>query len=101
MPPGRRTRSAGDVEADFGFAGMFHATETGLNVTRHRVYDPELGRWLSRDPLEDAEVEEGPNLYAYVQDDPANNVDPLGLCCEKEAENAEKLRQIKSKFATD
>jgi hypothetical protein len=41
-------------------------------------YDPELGRWLSRDPIgEDG----GINLYGYVGNDPVNGVDPLGLYC--------------------
>jgi RHS repeat-associated protein len=85
-PYGRRTKFAGDLEIDFGFAGMFFSGEVGLAITRFRSYDPELGRWLSRDPLTLAEVEEGPNLYAYVGNDPVNRVDPLGLsgCCDKE-----------------
>ncbi len=83
-PFGRRTRLAGDLEADFGFAGMFWAAEAGLNLTRYRAYDPALGRWLSRDPLANAELDQGANLYAYVHNDPVNRVDPLGLkdnCC--------------------
>jgi len=83
-PFGRRTRLAGDVDADFGLAGMFWAAEASLAITRYRAYDPEAGRWLSRDPLQDAEEAEGANLYAYVADNPVNAVDPLGLCCEKE-----------------
>lgn len=86
-PWGRRTRVTGDLDADFGFAGMFWASEAGLAITRYRSYDPHLGRWLSRDPLDNAEVEEGPNLYAYVGNNPINLVDPLGLCCEKERED--------------
>jgi RHS repeat-associated protein len=73
------------LEADFGFAGMFQIAEAGLTGTRFRNYDPELGRWLSRDPLRRAETKEGPNLYAYVRNNPVNATDPLGLCCEKEA----------------
>lgn len=42
-------------------------------------YDPTLGRWLSRDPLENAEVKEGANLYTYVANNPVNYVDPNGL----------------------
>src|SRR4030095_7021232 len=41
-------------------------------------------RWLSRDPLDRAEEREGPNLYAYVGNNPIENTDPLGLswrCC--------------------
>ena len=83
-PWGRRSRLSGDLEADFGFAGMSWAAEAGLGITRFRAYDPEVGRWLSRDPLPKAEMDEGPNLYAYVGDNPVNAVDPLGLCCEKE-----------------
>ena len=79
-PYGRRTKQTGDVEADFGFAGMFWSSEVGLSLTHYRAYDPELGRWLSRDPLKHAEMNEGPNLYAYVVNDPVNHIDPEGLC---------------------
>ena len=40
------------------------------------VYDPEQGRWLSRDPIgEDG----GLNLYGYVLNSPVLKYDPLGL----------------------
>jgi RHS repeat-associated protein len=81
-PYGRQTLVTGDVPADFAFAGMFWTTEAGLALTHYRAYDPNLGRWLSRDPFEDAELDQGPNLYAYVADNPVNNRDSLGLCCE-------------------
>jgi len=84
-PFGRRSRVAGDLEGDYSFAGMFFTKEANLLLTRFRAYDADMGRWLSRDPLEDAETEEGPNLYAYVRNNPINAVDPLGLwCCEDE-----------------
>jgi RHS repeat-associated protein len=92
-PFGRRTQTTGDVPSDFGFAGMFWASEVALSFTQFRVYDPELGRWLSRDPLREAEMNEGPNLFAYVGNNPVNLVDSLGLCCEDE------LAKLKS--ATD
>ena len=82
-PFGRRTKLSGDLETDFAFAGMFWSSEARLSLTRFRAYDAELGRWLSRDPLRRAEVEQGPNLYAYVGNNPINRVDPLGLCCEE------------------
>jgi RHS repeat-associated protein len=93
-PWGRRTRVSGDLDVDFGFAGMFWCAEAGLEVARFRYYNPEDGRWLSRDPLEDAEMEEGANLYAYVANDPVNRVDPLGLCdCAAERQDyADKVR---------
>ena len=79
-PFGRRTKVSGDVDADFGFAGMFWSSETSLALTHFRAYDPELGRWLSRDPLAGAEQKQGPNLYAYVRNQPVNYIDPEGLC---------------------
>jgi RHS repeat-associated protein len=78
-PFGRRSKVSGDVDADFGFGGMFFASEAALALTRFRAYDPELGRWLSRDPLIGAEVSQGPNLYTYVGNRPVNHTDPLGL----------------------
>jgi RHS repeat-associated protein len=78
-PFGRRTKVNGDMDADFGFAGMFWSSEASLAFTHFRVYDPELGRWLSRDPLRNAEMEQGPNLYAYVRNEPVNGTDREGL----------------------
>lgn len=84
-PYGRRTRLTGDVDAEFGFAGTFRSPEANLALTHFRAYDPEMGRWLSRDPLSTAEIEESPNLYAYVENNPINLIDPLGLrCCDPE-----------------
>jgi RHS repeat-associated protein len=83
-PFGRRILLTGNVDGDFGFAGMFWTPEASLNLTMFRAYDPATGRWLSRDPLEDAEIEEGHNLYTYVRNNPVNLIDPFGLCCEDE-----------------
>lgn len=41
-----------------------------------RFYNPETGRWLSRDPIGE---NGGVNLYGYVGNGPVNAVDPLGL----------------------
>jgi RHS repeat-associated protein len=78
-PFGRRTRLAGDLDADFGFAQLFWSPEAGVNLTLFRAYDPGTGRWLSRDPLLKAERVEGPNLFAYVRNNPVNLTDSLGL----------------------
>jgi RHS repeat-associated protein len=96
-PFGRRTRVAGDLEADFGFTGMLVASEAGLSLARFRAYDAELGRWLSRDLLRNAEEKEGANLYAYVGNNPINLTDRLGLmpgtsCCQEDSEYLQKLR---------
>jgi len=79
-PFGRRTKLEGDLETDFGFAGLLWSSEASLALAHFRAYDPAIGRWLSRDPLMDAEARQGPNLYAYVGNEPVNNIDSLGLC---------------------
>jgi RHS repeat-associated protein len=48
----------------------------GLSYYGYRYYAPALGRWLSRDPLEE---EGGVNLYVYCSNDAVNLVDPFGL----------------------
>jgi RHS repeat-associated protein len=78
-PFGRPTKVSGDLDADFGFAGMFWSPEASLALTHFRAYDPNLGRWLSRDPLRNAETRQGPNLYAYVQNEPVSQTDRPGL----------------------
>src|SRR4029077_6147994 len=39
-------------------------------------YCPETGRWITPDP---AGFTDGPNLYAYVQNNPLTLFDPYGL----------------------
>ncbi len=57
-------------------AGQYYDEETGLNYNGFRYYDPEIGRYLTHDPLE-----EGINPYLYCLNDPLSLVDPLGLSC--------------------
>ena len=41
-----------------------------------RYYDPQTGRWLSRDPIEE---QGGYNLYGFMANDPVSRWDMLGL----------------------
>lgn len=50
--------------------------ETNLIYFGNRFYNPELGRWMTPDPQG---YEDGPNLYAYVHNNPLTNVDLFGL----------------------
>lgn len=50
---------------------------TGLYYLRARWYDPDLGRFVSEDPIG---LAGGINPYAYVGSSPMNGTDPSGLC---------------------
>lgn len=75
-PYGNRVVLSGVMNFDFGYTGHYYHAQSGLNLTYYRVYDPKLGRWLSRDPVGE---KAGPNLYDYVMNDPLGRIDPDGL----------------------
>lgn len=83
---GRVTTTSGAMDADFQYAGM-QALPAGFNGTLYRIYDSNSGRWLSRDPmgisnlkaLDEAETNQGANLYEYVKNSPVGRIDPMGL----------------------
>ena len=77
-PWGRSTTVIGTNKPDFNFTGLYNHAKSGLDMAVYRFYDPDLGRWICRDPLKDAEILEGPNLYAYVLNEPLIFVDPSG-----------------------
>jgi RHS repeat-associated protein len=78
-PYGGSTKLQGDLAPNFLFSGGFMHSRSSLLLTLYRAYDPNDGRWLSRDPLKSAEFLMGPNLYAYVQNEPVKLNDALGL----------------------
>tara|TARA_B110001454_G_scaffold219057_1_gene249576 strand:+ start:12378 stop:12800 length:423 start_codon:yes stop_codon:yes gene_type:complete len=55
---------------------MKHSSEAFCFNTSYRHYDPETGRWTSKDPI----LFEGgdTNLYGYVLQDPINFIDAEG-----------------------
>ena len=75
-PYGRPTRVAGTEDSRFGYTGHLAHASSGLALALYRGYDPALGRWLSADP---AGMIDGPNVHAYVANNPARYMDPLGL----------------------
>ncbi len=61
----------------FGFAGGLYDADTGLVRFGARDYSPVVGRWMNKDPIGFSGGQG--NLYAYVNNDPINLIDPTGL----------------------
>ncbi len=74
---GRVTLDTNPGFQPFGFAGGLYDLQTGLVRFGARDYDPETGRWTSKDPLgfDGGDT----NLYGYAVNDPVNHFDPNGL----------------------
>ena len=73
-----RTISSSGADAD-NFTYRFSTKPldgNGLYYYGYRYYDPQHGRWISRDPLEE---EGGVNLYGFVGNNGINNTDFLGM----------------------
>jgi RHS repeat-associated protein len=67
---------AGSTVGGYSFTGREWDPECGLFYYRARFYDPNMGRFLSEDPLG---LGGGPNRYAYVGGNPVMHIDPYGL----------------------
>jgi len=62
----------------FRFQGQYYDEESGLHYNRFRYYDPEIGRFVSQDPIG---LQGGMNLFEYAPN-PVGWTDPLGLLSE-------------------
>lgn len=89
------TDEAGAVRTQYNYSSFGEATQTGdasdnslqytgrendntgLHYYRARYYDPQLKRFISEDPIGLAGGDV--NFYAYVENNPVNKIDPLGL----------------------
>ena len=67
--------SPGTVPNPFRFAARQLDSETGLYYMRARYYDPQVGRFVSEDPIG---LAGGINAYVYAGDNPVNGRDPSG-----------------------
>jgi RHS repeat-associated protein len=76
-PFGKTTVATGTKAQDFAhrFSTKPLDTTTGLYYYGYRFYDPEIGRWPSRDPIEERG---GINLYGFVGNGGVNRFDVLG-----------------------
>jgi RHS repeat-associated protein len=75
-----------EVEQNLRFQGQYFDDETGLHYNTFRYYDPEVGRFITRDPIG---LAGGRNLYQYG---PYTSgwIDPSGLCSKAFSSNMTK-----------
>ncbi|EEN4858770.1 hypothetical protein GK134_02910 [Salmonella enterica] len=64
------------VQQNLRFQGQYLDRETGLHYNLYRFYDPDIGKFISGDPIG---LAGGINLYQYAPN-PLSYIDPLGLC---------------------
>ena len=70
---GQAQVSLAQVQNNLRFAGQYFDAESGLHYNWHRYYDPQSGRYLTTDPLN-----EGLNPYLYALNNPLSVIDPEG-----------------------
>lgn len=71
---------AGADDVSTGFTGHEEDTDVGLVNMQGRLYDAQLGRFLSPDPINPAPGwTQGLNAYSYVLNSPLSLVDPSGF----------------------
>ena len=77
-PFGQTIRSSGSAAAlnPLRFSSKHADDETDLAYYGYRYLSPNMGRWLSRDPIGERG---GRNLYGFVANNSISRVDPLGL----------------------
>ena len=74
---GRIVSNSNPTLQPYAFAGGLYDTTTKLLHFGARDYDPETGRWVTKDPIRFRGGDS--NLYGYVLQDPINKIDPTGL----------------------
>jgi RHS repeat-associated protein len=83
------TSTAGYV-LNLRYPGQYYDVETGLHYNGARYYEPATGRYLQSDPLGlfGGQI----STYAYGNNNPLSNIDPLGLC-DNEVDRCKKVKQ--------
>ena len=63
----------------YRWGGQAQLAGSRLQLARHRLYDPDAGRWLSADPIG---LAGGGNRFGFVGNAPLTGVDPSGYVAE-------------------
>lgn len=75
-PWGNVSGGSSSVENPFLFTGREWDADAGLHFYRTRYYNPEVGRFISKDRIG---LRGGVNLFAYASNNPSTYGDPFGL----------------------
>jgi len=77
-PYGELWRASGPDAArnPFRFSTKYHDAATKLYYYGYRYYSPDYGRFISQDPIRETG---GLNIYAFVNNNPTNHYDYLGM----------------------
>ena len=73
---GNITNQTGTIQNTYTYTAREFDTESGLYYYRARYYDPQIGRFISSDPI--GFLGGDINLYRYVKNNPVNLIDPSG-----------------------
>ena len=68
--------TSGSASTRYTYTGREFDADAGLIYYRARWYDPAQGRFVSEDPIG---LKGGLNFYGFVENNPVNSLDPLGL----------------------
>jgi RHS repeat-associated protein len=72
---GNISASTGSTGNSYTYTGRDVDSETGLRYYRARYYNPQIGEFISEDPLR---FSAGADFYSYVRNSPMNLSDPTG-----------------------
>jgi RHS repeat-associated protein len=85
-PYGAVTPGSGTVDNPWQYAGGYWDTSAGVEKFGQRYYDPAIARWTQPDPIDATGIQQG-NRYLYVDGDPTNDTDPMGLSVASNAQD--------------
>src|SRR5437868_5740827 len=76
---GRAISSGGTLASAnvYRFSSKEIHVNSGMHYYLYRFYDPNLQRWIKRDPIGE---EGGYNLYSFCENEPLGGVDSFGTC---------------------